>query len=59
LREMLEKNDSLAAEAACEEDKDGTRLECWSRLCRVNGFSDLRKCISQPCAERIDVESFS
>jgi hypothetical protein len=56
---MLEKNDSLAAEAACEEDKDGTRLECWSRLCRVNGFSDLRKCISQPCAERIDVESFS
>ena len=44
---MLEENDSLAAEAACEEDEDGARLECWSRFCRVNGLSDLRRYFGQ------------
>lgn len=49
---MLEKYDTLAAEAACEEDEDSARLECWSRFCRVNGLSNLWERTSQHRADR-------
>jgi len=40
---VLEENDALAAEAACEEDEDGTRLEGGAGFGGVDGFANLMK----------------
>ncbi len=43
LREVLEENDTLAAEAAGEKDEDGTRLEGGAGFGGVDGFANLKK----------------
>lgn len=40
---MLEENDALAAEAAGEEDEDGTRLEGGAGFGRVDRFANLMR----------------
>lgn len=43
LGQVLEEDDALAAEAASEEDEDGTGLEGGTRLGGTDGLADLRK----------------
>ena len=40
---MREEDHALTAEAACEEDEDGTGLEGCARFGGVDGFADLRR----------------
>ncbi len=52
---MFEENDTLTAEAASEEDKDGPRLKGWSGFCRVNGFANLQRARVSITTKRINV----
>ncbi len=51
---MLEEDDALAAETACEEDEDGAGLESFAGAGVVDGFADLAGRVLIWCSMRFD-----
>lgn len=46
LRQMLQENNTLATETTSQEDQDGTRLEAFPELRRLNALANLLFCIN-------------
>jgi len=46
LRQVLEEDDTLAAETTSEENEDGTGLKSWARLPCANSLAGLKKIMS-------------